>query len=205
ERLRQAGFRAREAPFGAGRANVIGERPGRVGELVVVAARFDAGDDSGAAALLELARELSAAELARTLRLAFIDRGAPPLAGSEAVAAQMFRDGELRRVRALVTLDRVADTDLRLETSVLAAPELVVRAFAAARSAEPPPLFAGLPHAHFDGDHLPFVRRGLRAVLPLTSLREPRAASARLVSRASFARAGTFVLTLVRGLAAASP
>ena len=200
ERLRQAGFRAREAPFGDGRANLIGERAGRRTELVIVAARCDAGDASGPAALLELARALSAAELAGTLRLVFFDGPA----GSEALAAQMSRERELGRVRALITLDRVADTDLRLETSLLAAPELVVRAFAAARPLAPPPLFAGFPQAHFDGDHLPFVRRGLRAVLPLASLRKPGRARAPRVSRESLARAGAFALALVRDLASAA-
>ena len=226
ERLRQAGFRAREEAFQPGLANVIGERAGRTDELVMIATHFDARDvpaaneaASGPALVLELARSLSAARLQRTLRLAFLDAhespdpaGAEPaLAGSRALAAQMDRGGELARVRALVVVARVADTDLRLETSVLAAPELVARALAVAKGFEPP-LLEPLPRAHFDDDHLPFVRRGLRAVLPLADLRfgpgEPPGEwthtpsdSPPNVSRDSLARAGALVLELTRSLA----
>ena len=225
ERLRQAGFGAREEPFQPGLANVIGERAGRTDELVVIATHYDARDvpaanesASGPALVLELARDLSAARLQRTLRLAFLDghesadpaSAEPALAGSRALAAQMDRAGELARVRALVVVARVADTDLRLETSVLAAPELVARALAAAKGFEPL-LLEPLPRAHFDGDHLPFVRRGLRAVLPLVDLRfgpgtppgdwthTPSDAPPN-VSRESLARAGALVLELTRSL-----
>ena len=123
----------------------------------------------------------------------------------------MDREGELARVRALVVVARVADTDLRLETSVLAAPELRRarprggEGLRAATAVEP------LPRAHFDGDHLPFVRRGLRAVLPLVDLRfgpgEPPGDWTHTpsdappnVSRESLARAGALVLELARSL-----
>ena len=74
ERLRQAGFRAREEAFQPGLANVIGERAGRTDELVLIATHFDARDvpaanesASGPALVLELARSLAAAPLQRTL------------------------------------------------------------------------------------------------------------------------------------------
>lgn len=226
ERLRQAGFRACEQAFEPGLANVIGERAGRTDELVLIATHFDARDvpaanesASGPALVLELARSLAAAPLQRTLRLVFFDGHEsldpadpePALAGSRALAAQMDREGELARVRALVVVARVADRDLRLETSVLAAPELVARALAAAKGFEPS-LLEPLPRAHFDGDHLPFVRHGLRAVLPLADLRfgpgDPPGEWTRTpsdappnVSRESLERSGAFALELARSLA----
>jgi hypothetical protein len=228
ERLRQAGFAAREAAFQPGLANAIGERAGRTRQLVLLATHFDAADvpaanesASGAALVLEVARALAAVPLERTLRLVFFDAHEafdpaetdPALAGSRALAAQMDRDGELARVRALVVVSRVADRDLHLETSVLAAPELVARALAVARTLDPPPPLEPIPRAHFDDDHLPFVRRGLRAVLPLVDLRfgpgdppgdwthTPSDAPPN-ASRQSLGRAGVFVLALVRSLAA---
>ena len=225
ERLRQAGFRAREDAFQPGLANVIGERAGRTDELVLIATHFDARaapaaneSASGPALVLELARSLAAEPLQRTLRLVFFDGHESPdladpepvLAGSRALASQMDREGELARVRALVVVARVADRDLHLETSVLAAPELVARALAAAKRVDSP--LEPLPLAHFDGDHLPFVRRGLRAVLPLADLRfgpgEPpgewthtRSDALANVSRESLERSGALVLALTRALA----
>ncbi len=113
-------------------------------------------------------------------------------------------------MRALVVVARVADRDLHLETSVLAAPELVSRALAAAKRVDA--ALEPLPRAHFDGDHLPFVRRGLRAVLPLADLRfgpgEPPGEWTHTpsdappnVSRESLERAGALVLEIARSLA----
>jgi Zn-dependent M28 family amino/carboxypeptidase len=175
---------------------------------------------SGPALVLEVARQLAAAKLERSLRLVFFDAHEPSdpvspepaLAGSRALAAEMDLAGELARVRALVVVSRVADRDLRLETSVLAAPELVTRALVAARRLDPPAPLEPLPRAHFDDDHLPFARRGLRAILPLVDLRfgpgEPPGEWTHTpndappnVSRESLGRAGAFVLVLVRSLA----
>ena len=77
------------------------------------------------------------------------------------------------------------------------------------RGARPAAPLEPLP-AHFDDDHLPFARRGLRAILPLVDLRFGRRAAGGThtpsdappyVSRESLGRAGAFVLALLRSLA----
>ena len=212
ERARQAGFAARLDGADLGLANVIAERRGAGpdDELVIVATHWDARSDpaaneagSGPAALLELARSLSAEPLRRTLWLVFFDGHEAGLRGSRALAARLEREGALARVRALVVVERVGDTDLRLETSVLASPRLRALALRAA-----PDLLEPLARAHFDGDHLPFLRKGVREVLPLSDLRfgpgDPPGAwmhtpadDLRHVSAASLGRAGRLVRALV--------
>jgi len=172
-RLRQAGFAAVQESRDTGLANVIGERLGPGDELVIVATHYDARGApaaneaaSGPAVLLEAARALAGEPLARTLWLVFFDGHERELRGSRALAARLEREGRLARVRALIVVERAGDTDLRLETSRLASPRLRALAFAAA-----PELVEPRALAHFDGDHLPFLRKGLREVLPLADLR----------------------------------
>lgn len=80
---------------------------------------------SGAALLLELARVLSQRSLPYTTRLLFLDGegGADPIdgapgrgrwQGSESLAAQLDRIGELDAVRLLVAFHQVCDADLRI-------------------------------------------------------------------------------------------
>jgi hypothetical protein len=190
ERLRQAGWSAHEESFAplagavSGRlANVVGERRGKRDRLVVLATHFDSGDGpdanesaSGPAVLLELGRSLAAREPQVGLRLAFLDAHEPlagsveGLQGSRALALRMERAGELKRLEALIVIERVSDPDLELDASVLSSPRLVALAQAAARPLEPPALLAPLPRAHFASDHLPFARRGARELLALTDL-----------------------------------
>jgi hypothetical protein len=215
QRLRQAGFAAVDPGHEPGVLNVIGERRGARDELVIVATHWDARSapaaneaGSGAAVLLELARALAAEPLERTVWLVFLDGHERDLAGSRALAARLEREGTLARVHALIEIERVGDTDLRLETSALASPRLRALALAAA-----PDLVDPRARAHFEGDHLPFLRKGVREVLPLADLRygpgEPPGAwthtpadDLRHVSAASLARAGTLVRDLVLALAA---
>jgi len=207
ERLRQAGIAARDDAFEPGLANVIGERRGASDALVLIVTHFDARTTpavnesaSGPALVLELARSLAGADLAATVWLVFLDGHELELAGSRALAARMEREGTLDRIRALLVVERVGDTDLRLETSVLASPRLL-----ALRSS---PILDPIAHAHFDGDHLPFVRKGVREILPLADLRfgpgDPPGAwthtaadDLRHVSAASLARAGELVRRIV--------
>jgi len=207
ERLRQAGFTAREDAFQPGLANVIGERRGASDDLVLVVTHFDSRTTpaanesaSGPALLLELARSLSGADLGATVWLVFLDGHELEHAGSRALAARMEREGTLARIRALLVIERVGDTDLRLETSVLASRRLL----ALARS----PVLDPIARAHFDGDHLAFVRKGVREILPLGDPRfgpgDPPGAwthtpadDLRHVSAASLVRAGELVRRIV--------
>lgn len=207
ERLRQAGFSVREDSFEPGLANVIGERRGASDALVLAVTHFDSRTTpaanesaSGPALLLELARSLSSADLDATVWLVFLDGHELDHAGSRALAARLEREGTLARIRALLTVARVGDTDLRLETSVLASRRLL--------ALQSSPLLDPLARAHFDGDHLPFVRKGVREILPLADLRfgpgEPPGAwthtaadDLRHVSAASLAGAGELVRRIV--------
>jgi Zn-dependent M28 family amino/carboxypeptidase len=218
QRLRQAGFVTARDSREPGVVNVIGERRGAADELVIFATHYDARGApaaneaaSGPAVLLEAARALAAEPLERTLWLVFFDGHERDLAGSRALAARLEREGRLASVHALVVVERVGDTDLRLETSALASPRLRALAFAAA-----PDLVEPRALAHFDGDHVPFLRKGVREVLPLADLRygpgEPPGAWTDTpaddlghVSAASLARAGALVVELARALATRSP
>jgi Zn-dependent M28 family amino/carboxypeptidase len=184
-------------------------RAGASDELTIVATHHDARSSpaaneaaSGPALLLELARTLAAEPLERTLWLVFFGGHEDGLRGSRALAARMEREGQLARVRALFVVERVGDTDLLLESSVLASPRLRAAALRAA-----PDLLEPIARAHFESDHLPFLRKGVREVLPLADLRfgpgEPPGAwthtpadDLRHVSAASLARAGRLVRAL---------
>jgi hypothetical protein len=210
-RLRQAGFEARLDTPEPGLANVIGARAGASDALVIVATHHDARSapaaneaSSGPALLLELARTLAAEPLDASLWLVFFDGHEEGLRGSRGLAARLEREGALARVRALVVVERVGDTDLRLESSVLASPRLRAAALRAA-----PDLVEPIARAHFESDHLPFLRKGVREVLPLADLRfgpgDPPGAwthtaadDLRHVSAASLARAGRLVRALVQ-------
>ncbi len=219
ERLRQAGVVADDDEIAPGLANVIGVIPGRSDGLVVVAAHYDSrapGPAANAAAsapalLLELARSLAGRELEATIWLVFFDGHETGLRGSQALAARMEREASLARVRALLVVERVGDTDLRLETSVLASRRLVARALEASDTT----LLDPNARAHFEGDHMPFVRKGVREVLPLVDRRygpgDPPGAwthgaadDLRHVSATSLARAGGLVLALVLDAASGS-
>lgn len=178
ERLRQAGLVARADAFEVDGVNVIGERPAPGDAIVLVASHYDSRGPgpaaneaaSGPALLLELARALAGEALDARVWLVFFDGHETGLRGSRALASRMEREQTLRRVRALIVVERVADTDLRLETSVLASPSLRGRAFRIANALPPPLAFEPRASAHFDGDHLAFVRKGVREVLPLVDL-----------------------------------
>lgn len=223
ERLRQAGIVAHEDPHESGLVNVIGERLGRSDAIVLVATHYDSlapgpaanESASGAALLLELARALAGLELEASVWLVFFDGHETGLRGSRGLAARMEREGTLPRLRAIIVVERVGDTDLRLETSVLASKPLVSRALGAARPFEPPLLLDPRSTTYFEGDHLPFVRKGVREVLPLADLHYgPGAAPGlwthtagddlRRVSAVSLGRAGALVRALIVEVASGS-
>jgi hypothetical protein len=178
ERLRQAGVVAQEDGFDGDGVNVIGERPAMGDAIVLVASHYDSRAPgpaanqaaSGAALLLELARALAGETLEARVWFVFFDGHESGFRGSRALASRMEREETLRQVRALIVVARVGDTDLRLETSVLASSALRARAFRLASALPTPLVFEPRTSAHFDGDHLAFVRKGVREVLPLVDL-----------------------------------
>jgi hypothetical protein len=197
ERLRQAGWRVEERPFRArvpggaeiAMVNVIGVLPGRPaetqpGRILLVThydtkslpgKRFVGANDgaSGAAVLLELARQLALSERPHETWLVFFDgeeaigrtiNAQDGLYGSRELAARMQDDGSLASIRALLLVDMVGDADLDLVDDVSAAPWLrrILREEATRVGVEIARSMPGLLD-----DHTPFVERGVEAALPL--------------------------------------
>jgi len=193
ERLRQAGWRVDEhrlaVQLGDQRldlVNLIGVLPGQREERILVGTHYDtkrlpgfvgANDGaSGTALLLELARALGDAPRPYTVWLVFFDgeEALGPeitrndgLFGSRALAAEMAREGELERVRALLLVDMVGDRDLHLTEDVTSSPALrQALAEEAARLGLGEVLRGGGSLRVID-DHTPFQEQGLDEVLAL--------------------------------------
>jgi hypothetical protein len=136
ESLRSFGLDPRERPFEwagfprGGLANVEVVLPGRTPDApwLALSAHYDSvlqspgADDngSGVAALLELARRLSAGGFRRELRLLFFDAEEPGLIGSGAWLMQR-EDADLRRCAGLINLETMGYTDRRPGTQVMPA------------------------------------------------------------------------------------
>jgi glutaminyl-peptide cyclotransferase len=192
-RLRQAGWVARdhvfeaELPDGtrASMVNLIGELPAPDPGVVMLVTHYDtkrllqvpefAGANDGAsgvAVLLELARALARRPRALSYQLVFFDgeeavgphiRARDGLYGSRALAAKLQGEGELARLRALVLVDMVGDSDLNLSWGADSAPELVAPWVELAQRRG---VALEGPMALVD-DHTPFVEAGVPRVLSL--------------------------------------
>jgi glutaminyl-peptide cyclotransferase len=192
-RLRQAGWVATDHAFeaelpGGARAalvNVIGDLPGPDPGVVMLVTHYDtkrlpqvpefAGANDGAsgvAVLLELARVLVRQPRALSYQLVFFDgeeavgpniRGRDGLYGSRALAAKLQGEGALSRLRALVLVDMVGDSDLNLSWGADSAPELVAPWLELAQRRG---VAVEGPMALVD-DHTPFVEAGVSRVLSL--------------------------------------
>ncbi len=196
ERLRQAGWRVRDQsfearpPFGdpVSMVNLIGVRQGQRRERLLVGTHYDtkllpgthfvgANDGaSGAAVLLELARQLAGRPLPFTVWLVFFDgeeafgpaiRGGDGLYGSRALAEQMLTEGSLAETLALIVVDMLGDRDLNLTPDLYSSRLLRRFLLEEARA-------SGLEHAvdlasarSIVDDHVPFLERGLERVLLL--------------------------------------
>ena len=167
--------------------NVIGRLPGgRPGIILLgshydtksgIGPRFQGANDSGSSsgALLELARLMATAGLARErrpeIRFAFFDGeeclrdyGANDgLHGSRHLAANMVRNGELRRLQAMILLDMVGDRNLRITFPRNSDSRLIGRYFAAAAAEGARERFMLADMGTLD-DHEPFRAAGAPAV-----------------------------------------
>jgi hypothetical protein len=136
ESLRSFGLQAHERPFEwagfprGGLANIEVVLPGRTPDTswLALSAHYDSvlqtpgADDngSGVAALLELARRLSAGGFRLELRLLFFDAEEPGLIGSGAWLMQRD-EADLRRCAGLINLETMGFTDRRPGTQVMPA------------------------------------------------------------------------------------
>lgn len=218
-RLRRLLPRGRLRRVGGGLRNVVGFVPGRTRRKVVVGAHYDTKDipgfvgandgASGTAVVVQLARTLRPRELRHTLVFILFDgeespRGTPDerfeeegLRGSR-VAARRHRDAA-----AMILLDLVGDRRLRIPRERHSDRRLWARLRAAARrvgaARHLPPAVQGA----VSDDHLPFLRRGVRAI-DLIDFDFPcwhrRCDDLSAVSERSLDAVGETVLELLRSL-----
>lgn len=175
--------------YGQDAPNVVARLfPGAPGEerpIVLIGAHLDSinygsdqvapgADDnaSGSAAVLEAARVLST-ELAEDpgveFRFALFSGEEQGLYGSKAMARRMAEEGELPRVRAVVILDMIAfdqggDLDVTLESKAFNQAGMDRMAELAARYTS---LVATTTTHAWGSDHMPFLNRGVPAILPI--------------------------------------
>jgi hypothetical protein len=164
-----------------GLRNVVGTVPGRdPRRFVVVGAHYDSKDQpgflgandgaGGAAAVVQLARQLRPRTLRHTVKFVLFDgeespRGVPDvhflergLRGSK-VAAKAFRKAD-----AMVLLDFVADKELSLPREETSNIELWKRLRTAAARAGVERYFPDAPGVGIEDDHTPFLQRGVPSI-----------------------------------------
>jgi len=191
EQLKAAGIAVREQAFvgktpagDVAMANVIGTIPGRRPARVAIASHFDTkrspnfrfvGANDGAsstAALLELARVLKDSQPEFTLELLFLDgeeavnwdwAGADNTYGSRHYVTAGQADGSLKTLQALVLLDMIGDSDLRIRRESMSTPWLVDVVWSTARRIGHGQTFSS-ELTTVDDDHVPFLRAGVPSV-----------------------------------------
>lgn len=164
--------------------NVVGRIPGTGGGMILfgshydtkagIAEDFEGANDSGSSTglLLELARVFREdAPHAMEIRLVFFDGEecaeaygpTDGLHGSRRLVRQMEADGSLETVAAMILLDMVGDRNLTVTIPRNSTPELVAKAFDAARAEGVRRAFQLYP-GHILDDHVPFLERGVPAI-----------------------------------------
>jgi hypothetical protein len=181
ERLRKLMPQGRFQKVPGGLRNVVGTVPGRDPQkYVVVGAHYDTKDQAGflgandgaggAAALVQLARQLRPRTLKHTVKFVLFDgeespRGVPDeqflqrgVRGSK-VAAKAFR-----KAQAMILLDFVADKDLALPREGTSDIELWARLRKAAVRAGVGRYFPNSSGVGIQDDHTPFLQRGVPSI-----------------------------------------
>jgi glutaminyl-peptide cyclotransferase len=164
-------------------ANIIATIPGRRPERLVLASHFDTklfkdirfvGANDGAsstAVLLELGRVLKGRQNELTIELLFLDgeeaviewQGTDNTYGSRHYVQAAQKSGDLARLKALVLLDMVGDSDLVIRRDSNSTPWLVDVVWAAAARLGHRRIFSN-ELTTIEDDHVPFLRAGIPAV-----------------------------------------
>jgi Zn-dependent M28 family amino/carboxypeptidase len=173
-----------QTPIGAiPMANVIAKFPGESAKVVVVTGHYDTklfenfrfvgANDGGssAALLLELARELRGRKHTLTYWLVFFDgeeavrewTDTDSVYGSRHLVQKLSSAGELGRIRALILVDMIGDSNLVIHREGNSSPWLTDTVFAAAHRLGYAKYFLDTPSAVED-DHIPFVNAGVAAI-----------------------------------------
>ena len=178
ERLRELLPRGRFQAVPGGLRNVVGTVPGRERGFVVLGAHYDTKDipgfvgandgASGTAIVTQIARQIKRPR--RTIKFILFDgeetpRGTPDsefkeegIRGSKA-AAPVFRDA-----RAMVLLDFVGDSRLRIPREGYSSPGVWRRLRAAARRVGTQRIFPDDNQGSVLDDHIPFLEEGVPAI-----------------------------------------
>ncbi len=211
EQLQAAGWRVERDGFDATplegdpvpMMNLIAVKKGRGDKLTVLATHYDtkptapgyvADGASGAAVLLDVARNLPNEATENTVWLVFFDGHEPfgdafaprdGLYGSRQLASKMERDGSLTKIDKLFVVDRVGGTDLKLAMPFRFSADLLGDiAEAAADLGHPELVDLKQPRQRLWNDHKPFFDKGVREVMPVVGLVNGRSEeSMRSVSR----------------------
>ena len=173
-----------ETPVGRiAMTNIIGIVPGERSSVVVVAGHYDTArlegirfvgaNDGGSstAMLLELARVLEGRRNKLTYWLVFFDgeealkqwSASDGLYGSRHLAERLEADGQLKRIRAMILVDMIADRHLDILRDSNSTPWLTDLVFECARNLGYSKAFSG-ERFSVEDDHVPFVARGIPAV-----------------------------------------
>jgi Zn-dependent M28 family amino/carboxypeptidase len=164
-------------------ANVIATIPGRRLERIILASHFDTklyrdmrfvGANDGAsstAALLELGRVLKGRQNEFTIELLFLDgeeavvewQGNDHTYGSRHYVQAAQKSGDLARIKALILLDMIGDTNLVIRRDSNSTPWLVDLVWAAAARLNHRAAFSN-ELTSIEDDHIPFVRAGVPSV-----------------------------------------
>jgi len=162
--------------------NLIARRNGSSGKLVVVSGHYDTkrfpfpfvgANDGGssAAVLLELARALKTVPLKNDVALVFFDgeeavrdwTATDSVYGSRHLAEKWLADGTLDKVSALINVDMVGDKDLHIVNEQYSSEPLRRVIWQVAAKLGYAKNFDGV-ELPVDDDHVPFLRKGVRAV-----------------------------------------
>lgn len=164
--------------------NVIAKFPGTQSKILMVAGHYDTkrfeqfrfvgANDGGssAALLLELARELKGRNHALTYWLVFFDgeeavreewEGDDNTYGSRHLVEKLTNAGELGRIKAMVLVDMIGDSNLVINRDDKSTPWLTDTVFNVAHRLGYAKYF---PDAHtaVEDDHIPFVNAGVPSV-----------------------------------------
>ena len=163
--------------------NLIAKFPGSRRETVIVAGHYDtkrfdnfkfvgANDGGSSAALLmELARVLAGRQHALNYWLVFFDgeeavgewSATDSVYGSRHLVEELSASGELSRIEALILVDMIGYTQLRIPREYNSTPWLTNLVFDVAQRLGYSKYFVNSRDAA-DDDHMPFIRAGVSAV-----------------------------------------
>ena len=163
--------------------NIVAKRDGGKAGLIILASHYDTllmhnalfvgANDGGSSAglLIELARVVSQQKRAIPIWFVFFDgeeaqrawTETDSLYGSRQFVEKLEKEGEARKVKAMILLDMIGDRDLVLEKDLSSTPWLLDLVFKSAQELGYAKHLATSPKEMMD-DHTPFVRAGIPAV-----------------------------------------